>query len=1096
MKLEPTNADENGGRKKKKRNLGQFPCSQCNKVFTRSDHLARHYLNHQPKQVYVCERLVKNHNGELRVCGKTFVRKDLKERHLKRHKMLEDNDMARWDDELGSLDSQSPLLSVKLEEEARGQRQGQPQAQSHAHEQTQGQSQHLQQIQSQGQQLQHLHSQGHQHQIQQNHAQPTVQLPSQMQNVHEGSLGQSGLGQPLLDHAPLQAPLHAPLQPPLQSSLQPPLRTQGVPVGLPFQNETSFQYRQQPPPPDMFRLNPNVPQSQTDILSWLFTDQDPYSIPKELVPPSYPALNLSNSPDFHNLGVDMPRASPRQGEVPYFNQVPETTINMNLQDLNFFSNNDNPLDEVFLRSLHEQGMLGDLRAQKGAWNISSTNSSTPTTAETLTPKSVSEHSPEGFQLEAVERRVAHHSSKNTPKNRHFHVDDILMKTLATCLPDVTFEKIDHILRPSSSDPSSRDRLSFYLYSYWEIFHPKFPILHKPSFDTKTVEPLLLLAMIIVGCLYAATTEEYSAVFKHCPEFKLAMLIAVPLRFTLFQHEDFRSPVRVWILQTLNLLEWCEKNCLQRLMHERAHIHHGTTVQLLRRSPFLGGNPTVANKEVTSASDTNTSAGEEDGAMTEDLDEAARSDQNLFNKWVESESMKRVTFMTFYLDIIDYIKFRHNPQIPFFQLQLLNLPCEEDALWASHDICGSFKKTIRRQKKLQKANSQNLGVRNLKNPNQIKPGMNFLSALKRVMRQTGKERTRSKVSFFTKLILFGGIVSIMHLMQQTELQNSFSQIMSSERQVTNRNQKWKEILTMVLDDYDHEIYAGESGLTRDSFFNVNRWQCRYPMYHLAQIIGMSDINHYDIAIFGGSPGNMSVDATSKDLFIVQKKLNSMWLRSLPAMKKNVGDLINYKCVVHCYWLLWSLMLAPLSKDGVPATGQSLTYDWRVDHDIHDSLYAVSIATLVLWCYCYSVYGPESTKFAEHGGSLSLDNTRNYERISGFAAEDGYQYLFRIRQEFTEKIKNQNLLNEFLLHSTRTAEELMPVSRIVNKYSEVLPTIANKQNISGLCFLVGTKLLRSQWLVIRENAKLIINCGLRSAGKTEVICPDLFKDDYVD
>ncbi|PVH14998.1 uncharacterized protein CXQ87_005277 [Candidozyma duobushaemuli] len=1073
VKTEPP-PDDDQVRKKKRRNLGQFPCSQCSKVFTRSDHLARHYLNHQPKEVYVCEKLIKNHNGEQRVCGKTFVRKDLKERHLKRHKLL-DGDEA-YDDE-----SESP---VKEEEEKLGR----------------GQSP-LRHVQSNQQPVNVDHGPGVPHQGMLHNGIPPNQQnlqsqpnPGNLPNAHfqgptppsfqnsnhqnigpvQGQVQQNLQGVAMAPNMHPQMSHHIPQQPlPPQHNIQQGVVAQAPMGGFPGhgapQGVVDGMVDPRGPVSPEFRMNPNVPQSSTDILSWLFTDQDP-AFSKDM---------MVNAPEY--VPMEMPRQmSPKQPEVevaPIYYNVPEAMINMNLQDLNFFSNNDNPLDEVFLRP--PEGQI-DQSAPKG-WNISSTNSSTPNTTETLTPRSLSDHSPESLSVESIESRVAQLASNNVAKNRHFFVDATLMERLASCLPGVTIDSFNKILRPSSSDPLPQDRLSFYLYGYWEIFHPRFSILHKPSFDTKTAEPLLLLAMIIVGCSYCSTTESYSSRLKHCPEYKLAMLIVAPLRFTLFQHEEFRSPVRVWILQTLNLLEWVEKNCLQRSMHERAHIHHGTTVQLLRRSPFLGGNPTVTNKELTSASE-NTSAGEED---VEDLDEVARSDQALFNKWVESESMKRVTFMTFYLDVIDYIKFRHNPQIPFYQLQLLNLPCEEEALWASYEINGSFKKTIKRQKKIQKS-----GARSLKNQNNIKPGMNFMSALKRVMKHT---KASSKVSLFTKHVLFGGIVSIMHSMQQTELQNSFSQIMASERQVKNRNQKWKEIITSVFDDFDHEIYGPSSGFSKDGFFNINRWQCTFPMYHLAQIIGMSDINHYDIAIFGGSPANMSVDATSKDLSIVQKKLNSMWMRSLPAMMKNVGDLINYKCVIHCYWLLWGMMLTPLNKDGQPA--QPLSYDWRVDHDVHDSLYAASIATLVLWCYCFSVYGAESTKFAEFGESLSLKDTRSYEKIAEYAAEEGYSYLYRVRQEFTDKIKAQGLGPESLLHSTRPMEEVSP-SKIVNRYSEILPTISNKQNISGLCFLVGTKLLRSQWSVLRENAKLIINCGLRSAGKKEVCCSDLFVDDFVD
>ncbi|KAF5014867.1 hypothetical protein F66182_14005, partial [Fusarium sp. NRRL 66182] len=46
----------------------------CGKRFLRAEHLARHRLNHSPKQIYQCPS-----------CPKRFVRKDLLRRHEERH---------------------------------------------------------------------------------------------------------------------------------------------------------------------------------------------------------------------------------------------------------------------------------------------------------------------------------------------------------------------------------------------------------------------------------------------------------------------------------------------------------------------------------------------------------------------------------------------------------------------------------------------------------------------------------------------------------------------------------------------------------------------------------------------------------------------------------------------------------------------------------------------------------------------------------------------------------------------------------------------------------------------------------------------------
>lgn len=1172
--VESVRPDDEQGRKRKRRNIGTFPCSKCSKVFTRSDHLARHYLNHQPKEVYVCDYIIKNHNGERRACGKTFVRKDLRERHLKRHLMLqdcvkpEDGDETKFpvstDISPVAISDAKPLILPPMNRGSVGS-------------------------------VQSLHTPGP-GSLQEIRPPQMTPMPGQgplraHSTAISGSLSDLVLASPLVlplvsSLGPLQGPQrlslpHQPLAPPAgqtqsfagqYNSIYPgnlngavrrnsyiaeaqvtgsnPGLGQNIPMNqnlgnnmspapgmtpIPNQNIVfghnqghNQQMAQFVGPPSTYKhennqaqmaqkyaMNTNdmnrnngFPQSQNDILSWLFMDSPdmPRMGGKSALASHASSHSLSSdtrlnnfnqqqlSPSTHRLLSTDRSIYEDDGSLlmPFYHNPPE--LNVGLQDLNFFLNNSNPLDEMFFKPNGEQHnhLIGENSFPSGI-NIhpSTVSSSSPSnTNESLTPGDLS---PLSSHQEPIEKRLETHSRANKPHNRQFFVDSHILQRILDALPNLTRENLLQIFPTDNDRFNLEDRISFYLYGYWEAFHTRFSILHKPSFDTSICEPLLLLSMLLIGCMYCADSLVDSENHRMCPEYKFSLLVAVPLRFTLFQHEDFKSPVKVWILQSLNLLEWCEKNYLLRAMHERAHIHHGTTVQLLRRSPFLGGNPTVANKAVNSASDTGTSGGEEDQSDggASDIEETSSKDRVLFRKWVDSESMKRITFMTFYLDVIDYIKFRHNPQIPFFQLQLLNLPCDEQSLWNADDMDGSFKKLVKRQKKLQKTNNQ--GMRKLKEQNRIRPGMNFLSALKKIMKAQRVGVDNQKLPMFTKSILFGGLVSIMHQMQQTELQNNFTLIMAAERSEKQKNLVWKEILTRVFDTWEAEMHAKPLNLTNDPFFGIRKGQCKFPMYHLAQIVGISDINHYDIAIFGGSPGNMSVDATSKDMKIVQRKLTSLWVRN--SKINTVNRLVNFKSVIHCYWLLWSLMLAPLGDDKKPVS-TPITYGWRVDHDYYDAMYAVSIATLVLWCYTYSSIGIESSTFKDLENTMPLDEQRNYCNIRNLAQEDAYQYLFRIRQEFSQLLENEGLLEDYILHTAGPRNSHVPLYNVIVKYCELLPSITNKQNISGLCFLVGTNLLKSQWQVIRENAKLIINCGLRSVGKRSVHCPDLFDNTFTE
>ena len=1178
MKNEPPRGapEEELSRRKKRRNVGAFPCLKCSKVFSRSDHLARHYLNHQPKQVYVCDFSVTNHTGDTRTCGKTFVRKDLRERHFRRH--LQDRAEAGFDSETpGEREESVPsALENSDSNEANRETALMPLALPD------GSSNHVSTMAlhtdlrpntdvershnaSVAGNLRHVGPNGAISRTENtmiNSVPPPSRSPLNSNQTHlqapgaypEINRNMPGVTQSVVQystnmpHGPLvnqqqglssfQGPYSNMQLPPAMFNQQQQNALQGFPThpNSAVQPYQQANYMLAPYPSNQAHNRPYnnaftaasstrqdayVPQdgalaaggssfvqSQNDILSWLFMDsqQDMNTLSFSSTPTSThptisqpPQASPSGHPHLQHL-YKVPQAeqpisfhnTPNPGLAWSANRevsddfAANNMLNIGLQDLNYFLRSENPLDEVFLGT--QNGQNGHYTGDKKIRNLttfSMTSSSSPTnTNDSVTPRSTSEVFAAGVDRGTVKEHLQFHSMKrNFEKNKQFFLNKKLWARIICSLPEVTHQKLSEIFDGEDDVNALENRMSFYLYGYWETFHDRFSILHKPSFDTQTAEPLLLLSMLIVGCMYCATTPPMPKKIGPCAEYRFCKLVAEPLRFKLFQHPGFKCPVAVWVLQCLNLLEWCEKNYLGRDMHERGHIHHGTTVQLLRRSPFLGGNPTVKNKPNTLANES-TSGSEEDNSdgVASDFEEQVDSDQSLFQEWVESESMKRITYMTFYLDTIDYIKFRHNPQIPFFQLQLLSLPCDEESLWSSNEINGSFKKLVKRQKKLQ--NSAFSGLRNFKDPSAIKPGMNFLSALKKLMKA---QSVKPKFSTFTRSILFGGIASIMHQMQQSELQSSFTFLSpSSER---SKNAPWKEILVRALDACEEDLHSSSSHPSKDPFFKTHEFQCTFPMYHLLLIIGISDINHYDIAIFCGSPRNMSVDVTSKDIGVVRRKLRTIWNSN--GKINSFSDLVNVRSVIQCYWLLWSVMLPPIQGEG--AAFESTTFlVWDTDHDYFDSMYAISIATLVLWCYIYSTSGLESSQFKGVEEKFPPEDHSCYEKLSPFMKEDGYTYLNRIRDEFAKDLKKEGLPIDYCIHHVSPNRRQVPLFDAIEKHCQILPRITLKENISGLCFLIGTKLYQSQWEIVRENAKLIINCGLRSVGKSSWQCPNLFDD----
>lgn len=401
----------------------------------------------------------------------------------------------------------------------------------------------------------------------------------------------------------------------------------------------------------------------------------------------------------------------------------------------------------------------------------------------------------------------------------------------------------------------------------------------------------------------------------------------------------------------------------------------------------------------------------------------------------------------------------------------------------------------------------------------------MSALKKLIRYNNSESSQYKngLSVFTKKILFGGLLLIMYQMQQADIQNNTSSLLGKSNNNWNGyspNLIWKESLTKAFDRWNIDygsctvnnhimnkkpsfpsiLNSGGNSQNQNSL-GISRLHlldtsvCQFPIYHLTQIIGMSDLNQYDIAIFGGSPANMSVDATMKDHVIVQAKLNNMWSKysQQPGKKKNINELINLKSVIHSYLILWELMLKPQILQKTMSKIDSFL-DWHATPDHFDSMYAVGVATLTLWCFTFTTCGIESVdKFEE-----SLINNEKYQDLVSYSKETAHDYLYRIRKEFSELLVDDS--GEFdTLYSVQpfTVRGTNKLAHdVLCKYAELLPQITNKQHISGLCFLVGTKLMCSQWEILRENARLILNCGLRSIGKKSTICQNLFDIEWSD
>lgn len=456
-----------------------------------------------------------------------------------------------------------------------------------------------------------------------------------------------------------------------------------------------------------------------------------------------------------------------------------------------------------------------------------------------------------------------------------------------------------------------------LKTYWNFFHPRFPMIHKPSFKSVETQPILLLSMIMLGSnLFNCVDNVTCDIFERLSDPKLLSdTICEPLRWLIFSSPHFIAPAKVWIIQSLLLLEFYEKHSTSRQLHERGHIHHGTTIQLLRRLPTLGGSPTKYSGN--------------------------SSDDKIDNwvKWIEVESLKRATFMCFYMDATDAINFGHQMLVYAHQIQM-NMPVD-DKVWDSSFL------------------DFNKNYRNVKRPNL------FLIDLKNLMNGDA-----AKTNSFCKKILLAGLSAILFQIQQRDMQLIFG-IDKFSNSISNN---WRDLLTVAFSVWRND--AGESccssktainnlnSLGNSSQFSTSDTRCKCINYHVAHVY--MSVSHYDIMIVAGAPWRMNVKPNSK------AERSSIEKRVLEWSKTRHAEV----SVVQCYLLLFEMYLSPQDST------YEYQYDYLPDADLFFRSYVIGYCLLVIWCYNYVKVGFKS---------IDLKNECN---------KDGIVYLRKIRDKFTE------------------------------------------------------------------------------------------------
>lgn len=226
-------------------------------------------------------------------------------------------------------------------------------------------------------------------------------------------------------------------------------------------------------------------------------------------------------------------------------------------------------------------------------------------------------------------------------------------------------------RSNDTHMLSRKMMQNYIGSYWNHFSDQIPILHKPTFSPDKTPNLLLIAMMAIGASCLDKIHGYE-VTRAAAE--LSHFLAWHLRWEIFSDSHFRPPAKLWVFQALLLLELYEKMYSTRSLHERAHIHHATTITLMRRGSSLIGR---------SALDSPPSVRDDKQGLNgsrQSSTSGANTPDEWWNHWITNEATRRAAFAAFVIDSVHATMFGHSTVMVAHEMRL-PLPCDE-ALWTA------------------------------------------------------------------------------------------------------------------------------------------------------------------------------------------------------------------------------------------------------------------------------------------------------------------------------------------------------------------------------------------------------------------------------
>lgn len=440
-------------------------------------------------------------------------------------------------------------------------------------------------------------------------------------------------------------------------------------------------------------------------------------------------------------------------------------------------------------------------------------------------------------------------------------------------------------------------------AFWREISRQLPIIHQPTFSCDECELLLLLSIIALGAGQIVRSKHKGALSDYRA---FADLIATNLRWDIFTNDDAQPPVQLWVAQGLLCLEFYEKLYTSRSLHERAHIHHASTLTLLRRgSPMVG-----------SSDDESPPSGLPTRSTTPQLNDARHHDLHTaplhrwWRCWIQNESMHRVVFTAFQMDALHAVLFGHESVLLPYEVRL-PLPCD-DTLWTA-----SRPEEVRR---LEQTFSMH-GIRPI----------NFLDGLKRCLH--GQEVQSHQNA---RMILVAGLLSVgWHI----DRKDKHLQFLETTPSVVEQ-QRWRTLLLKAYGYWRRSFEAALGGSRIDSKSDEVRADILVEpsmLYHMAYVTTHVDI--IDAQVLAGSKRLLGRKVSAKDHTTV--------VRRMRAWSDNSSSRL---AVQHAFKVL-HMALVPTGfglVDASALTHNLIDYASRADALIYRP-WILYLAALTIWSY---------------------------------------------------------------------------------------------------------------------------------------------------